>query len=78
MDALRAALGASSAAGVGDAVHASLGDARALDGVIDYSAVRVGKVQRLARGRGSARLSARSFVARFHPHHVRTCVRALG
>jgi uncharacterized protein YndB with AHSA1/START domain len=37
MDALRAALSVSSDAGVGDAVHASLGDAGALDGVIDYS-----------------------------------------
>jgi uncharacterized protein YndB with AHSA1/START domain len=37
MDALRAALGVSSDAGVGDAVHASLGDAGTLDGVIDYS-----------------------------------------
>jgi uncharacterized protein YndB with AHSA1/START domain len=36
MDALRAALGATDA-GVGDAVHASLGDAGALDGVVDYS-----------------------------------------
>src|SRR4030081_23151 len=34
MDALRAALGVSSDAGVGDAVHASLGDAGALDGGI--------------------------------------------
>ena len=37
MNALRAALGVSSEAGVGDAVHASLGDAGTLDGVIDYS-----------------------------------------
>jgi uncharacterized protein YndB with AHSA1/START domain len=37
MDALRAALSVSSDAGVGDAVHASLGDAGTLDGVIDYS-----------------------------------------
>jgi hypothetical protein len=37
MDALRAALGVSSDAGLGDAVHASLGDAGTLDGVIDYS-----------------------------------------
>ena len=37
MDALRAALGVSPDAGVGDAVHASLGDAGTLDGVIDYS-----------------------------------------
>src|SRR3981081_3448468 len=37
MDALRAALGVSSDAGVGDAVHASLGDAGTLDGVVDYS-----------------------------------------
>jgi hypothetical protein len=36
MDTLRAALGASGA-GVGDEVHASLGDAGTLDGVIDYS-----------------------------------------
>jgi uncharacterized protein YndB with AHSA1/START domain len=36
MDTLRAALGVSDA-GVGDAVHASLGDAGSLDGVIDYS-----------------------------------------
>ena len=36
MDTLRAALGASGA-GVGDEVHASLGDAGSLDGVIDYS-----------------------------------------
>lgn len=37
MDALRTALGISAAAGVGDPVHASLGDAGILDGVIDYS-----------------------------------------
>jgi uncharacterized protein YndB with AHSA1/START domain len=37
MDALRAALGVAPDAGVGDAVHASLGDAGTLDGVIDYS-----------------------------------------
>jgi hypothetical protein len=37
MDTLRSALGVSSDAAVGDAVHASLGDAGALDGVIDYS-----------------------------------------
>jgi hypothetical protein len=37
MDALRAALGLSADAGVGDEVHASLGDAGSLDGVIDYS-----------------------------------------
>ena len=37
MDALRAALGVSADAGVGDAVHASLGDAGTLDGVVDYS-----------------------------------------
>jgi uncharacterized protein YndB with AHSA1/START domain len=37
MDALRAALSVSSDAGVGDAIHASLGDAGTLDGVIDYS-----------------------------------------
>jgi hypothetical protein len=36
MDTLRAALGASGAR-VGDEVHASLGDAGTLDGVIDYS-----------------------------------------
>jgi hypothetical protein len=37
MHALRAALGLSSDAGVGAAVRASLGEAGALDGVIDYS-----------------------------------------
>jgi hypothetical protein len=37
MDVLRAALGVSPDAAVGDAVHASLGDAGRLDGVIDYS-----------------------------------------
>jgi hypothetical protein len=37
MEALRAALGVSGDAGVGDEVHASLGDAGSLDGVIDYS-----------------------------------------
>jgi hypothetical protein len=37
MDTLRAALGLSPDAGVGDEVHASLGDAGTLDGVIDYS-----------------------------------------
>jgi hypothetical protein len=37
MDTLRAALGVSSDAGVGDAVHARLGDAGTLDGVVDYS-----------------------------------------
>ena len=37
MDALRAALGVSAGAGVGDAVNASLGDAGTLEGVIDYS-----------------------------------------
>ena len=37
MDTLRAALGAADGAAVGDAVHAPLGDAGALDGVIDYS-----------------------------------------
>ena len=37
MDTLRAALGVAPDAGVGDAVHASLGDAGTLDGVIDYS-----------------------------------------
>ena len=37
MEALRAALGVPADAAVGDEVHASLGDAGALDGVIDYS-----------------------------------------
>jgi uncharacterized protein YndB with AHSA1/START domain len=37
MDVLRAALGLSPDARVGDAVHASLGDAGTLDGVVDYS-----------------------------------------
>src|SRR4051812_18935792 len=37
MNALRAALGLSPDAGVGDAVHASIGEAGTLDGVIDYS-----------------------------------------
>ena len=37
MDALRAAIGISSDAAVGDKVNASLGDAGTLDGVIDYS-----------------------------------------
>ena len=37
MDTLRAALGLSASAGVGDQVHASLGDAGSLDGVIDYA-----------------------------------------
>lgn len=37
MDVLRAALGVSANASVGDPVHASLGDAGTLDGVIDYS-----------------------------------------
>ena len=37
MDTLRAALGISRDAGVGATVHASLGDAGTLDGVIDYS-----------------------------------------
>ena len=37
METLRAALGVSAAAAVGDEVHASLGDAGTLDGVIDYS-----------------------------------------
>jgi len=37
MDALRAALAVSTDAAVGDPVHASLGDAGALDGVIDYT-----------------------------------------
>jgi len=37
MDALRATVGVSADAGVGDAVHTSLGDAGPLDGVIDYS-----------------------------------------
>ena len=36
MDTLRAALGATGA-GVGDEVHAPMGDAGTLDGVIDYS-----------------------------------------
>ena len=37
MDTLRAALGLSPDAGVGATVHASLGDAGTLDGVVDYS-----------------------------------------
>jgi hypothetical protein len=37
METLRAALGVSADAGVGDAVRASLGDAGTLDGVIDYA-----------------------------------------
>jgi uncharacterized protein YndB with AHSA1/START domain len=37
MDALRDALGVSAGAGVGDEVHASLGGAGSLDGVIDYA-----------------------------------------
>ena len=37
MDVLRAALGLTSSDGVGAAVHASLGDAGALDGVVDFS-----------------------------------------
>ena len=37
MDVLRAALGLSPGAGVGDEVHASVGDAGTLDGVVDYS-----------------------------------------
>jgi hypothetical protein len=37
MEVLRAALGLPADAGVGDAVHASLGDAGPLEGVIDYS-----------------------------------------
>jgi uncharacterized protein YndB with AHSA1/START domain len=37
MDDLRAALGVSADASPGDAVHASLGDAGQLDGVIDYA-----------------------------------------
>jgi hypothetical protein len=37
MDVLRRALGVSVEAGVGDPVHTTLGDAGALDGVIDYS-----------------------------------------
>jgi uncharacterized protein YndB with AHSA1/START domain len=37
MDALRAALGVARDAAVGDAVHASLGHAGTLDGVLDYS-----------------------------------------
>jgi hypothetical protein len=36
MDTLRAALGVSADAGVGDPVNASLGDAGTLDGVVDY------------------------------------------
>jgi hypothetical protein len=40
MDTLRAALGVSPDANVGDAVHASLGAAGALDGVIDFSTPR--------------------------------------
>jgi uncharacterized protein YndB with AHSA1/START domain len=40
MDTLRAALGLSPSATVGDVVHASLGAAGALDGVIDYSTPR--------------------------------------
>jgi hypothetical protein len=37
MDTLRAALGIAPEAGVGDPVHASLGEAGTLDGVVDYS-----------------------------------------
>ena len=37
METLRAALGVSATSAVGDEVHASLGDAGTLDGVIDYS-----------------------------------------
>ena len=37
MGTLRAALGLSPGAGVGDEVHAPLGDAGTLDGVVDYS-----------------------------------------
>ncbi len=37
MDTLRAALGLSANASPGDAVHASLGDAGTLDGVVDYA-----------------------------------------
>jgi uncharacterized protein YndB with AHSA1/START domain len=37
METLRTALGLASDAGVGDAVHASLGDAGTLEGVVDYS-----------------------------------------
>jgi hypothetical protein len=37
MDTLRAALGLSPDAAVGDDVHTSLGDAGAFDGVVDYS-----------------------------------------
>jgi hypothetical protein len=37
MDTLRAALGLTPEPGVGAAVHASLGDAGTLDGVVDYS-----------------------------------------
>jgi uncharacterized protein YndB with AHSA1/START domain len=40
MDTLLAALGVSRDAGAGDAVHTSLGDAGALDGVIDYATPR--------------------------------------
>ncbi len=38
MDRLRAALGIGASAAVGDAVHADLGGASSLDGVIDYLA----------------------------------------
>ena len=37
MDTLRAALGLSAGARVGDEVHAPMGDAGTLDGVVDYS-----------------------------------------
>jgi hypothetical protein len=37
MDTLRAALGLSPGAAVGDQVHASLGDAGTLEGVVDYA-----------------------------------------
>jgi uncharacterized protein YndB with AHSA1/START domain len=37
MDTLRAALGVAAGSGVGSEVHASLGDAGSLDGVVDYS-----------------------------------------
>jgi uncharacterized protein YndB with AHSA1/START domain len=37
METLHAALGLSPVAGVGDEVHASLGDAGSLDGVVDYA-----------------------------------------
>jgi hypothetical protein len=37
MDTLRAALGVASGASAGDDVHATLGEAGPLDGVVDYS-----------------------------------------